>query len=521
MAYRPRPEAPAQDPARRRRELGRRRGRGGLGHERFRRPRVPDRSEHERGARRQTDGRAPATVAVGGAPPGSASPGRRAGTALPSSVCSKIVSGGEPNPRFLIVSDFPLKGSEIAQTHQMVEAIRLVLERRGYRAGAYTIGTSPATTRLPRAGGWDRLRCYEREGVRAEPRRDRHRRLVQLRLLGTRDPGGNQAANGPLAMISPVSTLTTLTRLLPGHDTPNDLERLYPTDERNFVRTAAASHLTAAAMAQFAKQKGVKRLFLSWEREHLLRGYAADVRSAALSLGIRIAGAVPYNPDARNHDRFARRIASTRADGVVLSGIEKPRTPALLRALRAVLGRSVTLIGGENFQPTVELAGLAASGCTTPTPARTSRSSPGRKAVPGGSEPAPASRASSTPPPPPSRPRSCSARSPAPTAPAPRSPRSCSRRESRTASSATSASTRTATRSRHPPPSGAWCAPRAPNGRVADRSSSGERHCFPSRRANWPSQGPRSGKSRSTTTHRGHVELVVTAVCSPDVDYTG
>ena len=83
--------------------------------------------------------------------------------------------------------------------------------------------------------------------------------------------------------------------------------------------------------------------------------------SAAQSLGIRIAGAAPFDPEARNYDRFARQIASARADGVVLSAFE-PSTPTLLRALRAGLGRRVTLIGGENFQPKFEVVGPAALG---------------------------------------------------------------------------------------------------------------------------------------------------------------
>ena len=132
-------------------------------------------------------------------------------------------------------------------------------------------------------------------------------------------PVTNQAPNGPLAMISPASTDTTLTRLVRGASTPEDLRHLYPTGERNFVRTAAAGHLTATAMAQFAKQKGIKRLFLSSNGNPYFAEYAADMGSAAKSLGIQIAGAAPFNPKARNYARFARRIAATRADGVVLA----------------------------------------------------------------------------------------------------------------------------------------------------------------------------------------------------------
>jgi hypothetical protein len=117
-----------------------------------------------------------------------------------------------------------------------------------------------------------------------------------------------------------------------------DLEHLYPTDERNFVRTYPAGHLTAAAMAQFAKQKGVKRLFLSWDGNYYWGGYAADGGRAAKSLGIQIAGAPAFDPKAQDYDQFARRIAATGADAVMLAAFLAPSTPALLRDLRAGLG---------------------------------------------------------------------------------------------------------------------------------------------------------------------------------------
>ena len=310
-----------------------------------------DPSTNEAHVVRRTDG--PATVAVGGGaawvsvagPPSS-------GTALPSLGLQQDSLRRRGQPALPDRLRFSVEGLvQIDCTHQMVEAIRLVLERRGYRAGAYTIGYQSCDDSTAQGGGFDDLRCYWNAKAYA-------RNPDVIGIIGSYNSGcsgelipvANQAPNGPLAMISPASTVTELTRPVRGLTPPKDLEDLYPTGERNFVRTAAAGHLTAAAMAQFAKQKGVKRLFLSWERNHYWAAYAADVGSAAQSLGIRIAGAAPYDPEARDYDRFARRIAATRADGVVLAAFE-PTTPALLRDLRAGLGRSVTLIGGEDFQP--------------------------------------------------------------------------------------------------------------------------------------------------------------------------
>ena len=307
---------------------------------------------------------APAAVAVGGraawisvgAPPSS-------GTALPTSICTQALSGGEANPRFLIVSDLPLKGSDIAATHQMVEAIQLVLERRHYRAGAYTIGYQSCDHSTAQRGGFNAVRCYSNAQAYA-------RNPDVIGIIGSYSSGcsgpeipvANQAPNGPLAMISPASTASALTRLVRGVNTPEDLQNLYPTGERNFVRTAPAGHLTSTAIAQFAKQKGVKRLFLTWDGDQYWAEYAADTGSAAKSLGIQVAGAAPFDPKARNYDQLARRIAATRADGVMLSAFLYDSTPALLRDLRARLGPGVTLIGSEDFQPSFALAGPAALG---------------------------------------------------------------------------------------------------------------------------------------------------------------
>jgi DNA-binding SARP family transcriptional activator/ABC-type branched-subunit amino acid transport system substrate-binding protein len=308
-----------------------------------------DASTNKANVARRTD--RPAAVAVGGdaawvsvaGPP-------PAGTDLPTSVCNQIDAGGEANPRFVIVSDLPLKGSDIAYTHQMVEAIQLVLERRHYRAGAYAVGYQSCDDSTAQGGGWNSIRCYWNAKAYA-------RNPDVIGIIGSYNSGcsreeipvANQAANGPLAMISQASTYAGLTRLVRGDNTPEDLQHLYPTGKRNFVRTPAGMRMTATAMAQFAKQKGVKRLFLSSNGEAYYAEYAAEVGRAAQSLGIRIAGAAPFDKEARNYKRFARRIAATHADGVVLSAYPPPNTRALLRDLRADLGPRVTLIGGESF----------------------------------------------------------------------------------------------------------------------------------------------------------------------------
>ena len=67
-------------------------------------------------------------------------------------------------------------------------------------------------------------------------------------------------------------------------------------------------------------------------------------------MGLQIAGAAPFDPEAGNYSQLARRIASTRADGVMLAAtIVPPSIHALLRDLRSGLGPGMTLIGSEGF----------------------------------------------------------------------------------------------------------------------------------------------------------------------------
>src|SRR6185312_10861932 len=60
--------------------------------------------------------------------------------ALPASVCGDVHYGGEGSPDVLIVSSLPLQGVARQWTQPMVDAIRHVLEQRGFEAGTFSVG---------------------------------------------------------------------------------------------------------------------------------------------------------------------------------------------------------------------------------------------------------------------------------------------------------------------------------------------------------------------------------------------
>ena len=171
-------------------------------------------------------------------------------------------------------------------------------------------------------------------------------------------PVANQAPQGPLAMISPANTYL-------GAHAPygpaSDLEALYPSGERNFVRIAAADHLLAVAEVELAKELGAKSVFLLGDS---LR-YAPDARKAARNLGLDVAGAASWNYEARDFAPLARRIARSRPDAVAIFGVYERNEGELLRDLRAALGPDVPLIANDGFmvpEGLVKAAGPAARG---------------------------------------------------------------------------------------------------------------------------------------------------------------
>jgi branched-chain amino acid transport system substrate-binding protein len=284
-----------------------------------------------------------------------------ADAALPASACSSILYGGEGKPTFLLVSDLPLRGDAGPTTRAMVDGIRFALERRGFEAGKFSVGYQSCDSSTAQSGGIDEYRCVLNAKAYA-------RNLDVMAVIGAWNspcsyfqlPFANQAPQGPLAMISPSNTFTGLTRSYRDWP-PSELETMYPSGERNYVRIAAANHLLAVAMIELAQELGAKSVFLLGEED----GMHADARRAARNLGLDVSGAAGWDPEARDFTALARRIARTRPEAVTIFGVFGPNEGALIRDLRDALGPDVPLIAIDGFMPLeglVKLVGPAARG---------------------------------------------------------------------------------------------------------------------------------------------------------------
>jgi hypothetical protein len=78
--------------------------------------------------------------------------------ALTASSCGAVASG-VADPDVLIASDLPLQGPLSADPRAMEGAIRHVIERRGFRAGEYTVGYQSCDVSTPQTGAAEFRKC--------------------------------------------------------------------------------------------------------------------------------------------------------------------------------------------------------------------------------------------------------------------------------------------------------------------------------------------------------------------------
>jgi ABC-type branched-subunit amino acid transport system substrate-binding protein/DNA-binding beta-propeller fold protein YncE/predicted Ser/Thr protein kinase len=303
-----------------------------------------------------------AWVSVAGAP--------RDGT-LPASSCTEVASGGN-EPDVLIASDLALQGPEGAAARGLADAIRFVLKDNGFRAGEYVVGYQSCDDSTAQTGRFEDRKCAANANAYAHAER-----LVAV--IGPYNSGCaqveipilNRAPGGPLALISPSTTYSVLTRggrlsLPPPFGSEDEPEVYYPTGTRNFLRLPAREDLQGVALAVLARRLELKGIYLL--HDPLVGGNVAvtdPFRRVASRLGVRIAGSEAFDNRAKSYDALADKVARSGADGVLIGGTVFFGSDRLLKALRARLGPRATIMAGDGFVPIpdlLELAGRAARG---------------------------------------------------------------------------------------------------------------------------------------------------------------
>jgi branched-chain amino acid transport system substrate-binding protein len=280
-----------------------------------------------------------------------------------ASGCSPITYGGKGRPDFLIGTITTLAGQFASHGIQIVQAMKLVLSERDWRAGDYTVGLQV---------------CGETDGDSPSPTKCRRTARAFARnpsvivvhgplfssCASEMIPILNSGPKGPLAQTVAGPTYLGLTRGGPGVGR-GEPDRYYPTGTRSLVRLVPPDDAAGAAAAIFARKQGAHAVFALDDGESYGFGVAEAFALAAKRTGLRVVGREKWNPKARDYRELAERVRRSGADAVYLGGVVFNNGPQLIKDLRRAIGPEPELLGPDGFnnlEALVEGAGPAAEG---------------------------------------------------------------------------------------------------------------------------------------------------------------
>jgi branched-chain amino acid transport system substrate-binding protein len=280
--------------------------------------------------------------------------------ALPSASCGPIRKG-EEEPDALIASDFPLQGANRALTTEMADAIEYMLEQQDWKAGDTVLGYQSCDDSTAQAGSWDSAKCSSNGRAYAN-------NASVIGLIGTFNSGCAKlvipiANRESLAMVSPANTYPGLTEGGPGTEA-GEPDNYYPSGTRNYARVVWNDQFQGAANAQYAKELGLKKVFIRNDGETYGLGIATLFSDYAKKLGIQILGNQKWDKKASSYESLASRISSSGADAVFLGGIVCNNGGKLIKDIKAG-APNVQLLGPDGWTPisaTIEGAGASANG---------------------------------------------------------------------------------------------------------------------------------------------------------------
>ena len=269
-------------------------------------------------------------------------------SALPASSCSSIYYEGDGDPDYIVASDLPLQGAGRAQTTQMVSAIKFALKQRDFKAGDYKIGYQSCDDSTAQAGAWDSAKCAANARAYAGNK-------DVIGVVGTFNSGCakiivpvlNRATPGPLAMVSPANTSPGLTTDGPGAE-PGEPDKYYPTGKRNYARVVANDQIQGPADAMYAKQLGLKSIYILNDKQTYGFGVATTFKGAAPKLDLKVAGFKGWDAKQSSYEALANAIKASGADGIFLGGIICNNGEKLIKDLTAGVPNA-TLIAPDGF----------------------------------------------------------------------------------------------------------------------------------------------------------------------------
>ena len=270
------------------------------------------------------------------------------GSAAPTTTAAG--GGGTPSGTLIIATDLPLQGASHDASTDTNNAVALIIEQAGGKAGNYSIAMKPYDNSTAAKGGWDDATC-------AKNAQDHVANKDEIAVMGTYNSGCakievpvlNQDPSGPMLMISHANTNPGLTKAWD----PGEPDKYYPTGVRNYGRVIATDDYQGAADAQFAKQdlKVTKCVVLNDAQTYGV-GVATAFKNEAVKQGIEVVADTAWDAKQPNYTSLFEGFKDKNPDCVFLGGINDNNGEQLIKDKVAVLGPNdgaVKLIAPDGF----------------------------------------------------------------------------------------------------------------------------------------------------------------------------
>ena len=250
----------------------------------------------------------------------------------------------------VIATDLPLQGASHDASTDTNNAISLLLEQAGGKAGNFTVELKTYDDSTAAKGGWDDATC-------AKNANDHVANKTEVAVMGTYNSGCakievpvlNQDPTGPMLMVSHANTNPGLTKAWD----PCEPDTYYPTGTRNYGRIIATDDFQGQADAQFAKQdlKVTKCVVLNDAQTYGV-GVATAFKTEAAKQGIEVVADEAWDAKQPNYTALFEGFKDKNPDCVFLGGINDNNGEQLIRDKVAVLGPNdgaVKLVAPDGF----------------------------------------------------------------------------------------------------------------------------------------------------------------------------
>ena len=271
------------------------------------------------------------------------------------------VSPASPvRPVLRVASDLPLQGGSAEASSDTNLAIRLLLKQAGGVAGIYPVELTEYDDSTAEAGSWDDATCTRNALAHVA-------QTTEVAVLGTYNSGCaklqvpvlNEAADGPMLMISHANTNPGLTKLWDA----GEPGKYYPTGVRNYGRLIPSDDFQGIAGARFAAEDlGLRRCVVLDDENTFGWGVAQSFAEAATGAGIDVVVRTAWDPNARSYLPFFQNMKRLNPDCIYLGGINDSNGEQLIRDKVAVFGPNdgaVKLIAPDGFSGYPTLGQLA------------------------------------------------------------------------------------------------------------------------------------------------------------------